>query len=91
MSEQPEPSTPERKVSAEFAAVQAKLESEDNIFSMMREQLPSMMGMAFMFILTIALSLFIRPWYDVAVLQAFGEAGASQVRYIALELSLIPI
>tara|TARA_B110000483_G_scaffold77895_1_gene97102 strand:- start:8763 stop:10967 length:2205 start_codon:yes stop_codon:yes gene_type:complete len=89
MSEQPEPSTPERKVSAEFAAVQAELESEDNIFSMMREQLPSMMGMAFMFILTIALSLFIRPWYDVAGLQAFGEAGASQVRYIALELVMI--
>ena len=89
MTEQPQPSTPGRKVSEEFAAVQAELVAEDNIFSMMREQLPSMMGMAFMFILTIALSLFIRPWYDIAGLQAFGEAGASQVRYIALELFMI--
>ncbi len=89
MTEQPEPSTPERKVSEEFAAVQAELNSEDNLFAMMREQLPSMLGMAFMFILTIALSLFIRPWYDVAGLQAFGAAGASQVRYIALELFMI--
>ena len=89
MTEQPQPPTPERKVSEEFAAVQAELISEDNIFSMMREQLPSMMGMAFMFVLTIALSLFIRPWYDIAGLQAFGEAGASQVRYIALELFMI--
>ena len=89
MTEQPQPSKPERKVSEEFAAVQAELNSEDNLFAMMREQLPSMLGMAFMFILTIALSLFIRPWYDIAGLQAFGAAGASQVRYIALELFMI--
>ena len=89
MTEQPQPSKPERKVSEEFAAVQAELNSEDNLFAMMREQLPSMLGMAFMFILTIALSLFIRPWYDIANLQAFGAAGAKQVRYIALELFMI--
>jgi len=89
MTEQEEPSTPSRKVSEEFAAVQAELKSEDNIFSMMKEQLPSMLGMVFMFILTIAISLFIRPWYDVAGLQAFGASGASQVRYIALELFMI--
>ena len=89
MTEQEEPSTPNRKVSEEFAAVQAELKAEDNIFSMMKEQLPSMLGMVFMFILTIAISLFIRPWYDVAGLQAFGASGASQVRYIALELFMI--
>jgi len=89
MTEQPEPSPANRKVSEEFAAVQAELESEDNLLTMMLEQLPSMMGMAFMFILTIAIALFIRPWYDVAGLQAYGEAGASQVRYIALQLSMI--
>ena len=89
MTEQEEPSTPDRKVSEEFAAVQAELKAEDNIFSMMKEQLPSMLGMVFMFILTIAISLFIRPWYDVANLQAFGASGASQIRYIALELVMI--
>ncbi|MBT5391141.1 MAG: hypothetical protein HOL22_02220 [Euryarchaeota archaeon] len=89
MTEQVEPSSPDRKVSKEFAAVQAELEAEDNIFAMMKEQLPSMMGMVFMFILTIAISLFIRPWYDIAGLQAFGASGATQVRYIALELFMI--
>jgi len=89
MTEQVEPSTPDRKVSKGFAAVQAELEAEDNIFAMMKEQLPSMMGMVFMFILTIAISLFIRPWYDIAGLQAFGASGATQVRYIALELFMI--
>lgn len=89
MTEQPEPSSADRKVSKEFAAVQAELKSEDNLLSMMMEQLPSMMGMAFMFILTIGIALFIRPWYDIASLQAFGESGASQVRYIALELFMI--
>jgi len=89
MTEQPEPSIPERKVSEEFAAVQAELKSEDSLLSMMMEQLPSMMGMAFMFILTIGIALFIRPWYDIASIQAFGESGATQVRYIALELFMI--
>lgn len=89
MTEQAEPSKPNRKVSKEFAAAQAELMEEDNIFAMMKEQLPSMMGMVFMFILTIAISLFIRPWYDVAGLQAFGTSGATQVRYIALELLMI--
>tara|TARA_B100001093_G_scaffold101433_2_gene93605 strand:- start:45431 stop:47650 length:2220 start_codon:yes stop_codon:yes gene_type:complete len=89
MTEQGDAPSPNRKVSAEFAAVQAELEEEDSLMSMMMEQLPSMLGMAFMFIVTIAIALFIRPWYDVANLQAFGEAGATQVRYIVLELVMI--
>ena len=54
-----------------------------------RRQLPSMIGMAGMFVATIFLAMFIRPWYDKAGLQAFGEAGASQLRYIGLELIMI--
>ena len=54
-----------------------------------RRQLPSMIGMAGMFVATIFLAMFIRPWYDKAGLQAFGEAGASQLRYIGLELVMI--
>jgi len=54
-----------------------------------RRQLPSMIGMAAMFIATIFLAMYIRPWYDKAGLQAFGEAGSSQLRYIGLELLMI--
>ncbi|MGB2183468.1 MAG: hypothetical protein ACPH5H_06245, partial [Candidatus Poseidoniaceae archaeon] len=54
-----------------------------------RRQLPSMIGMAGMFVATIFLAMYIRPWYDKAGLQAFGEAGASQLRYIGLELLMI--
>lgn len=54
-----------------------------------RRQLPSMIGMAGMFVATIFLAMFIRPWYDKAGLQAFGESGASQLRYIGLELIMI--
>lgn len=54
-----------------------------------RRQLPSMIGMAGMFVATIFLAMYIRPWYDKAGLQAFGEAGASQLRFIALELLMI--
>ena len=54
-----------------------------------RRQLPSMIGMAGMFVATIFLAMYIRPWYDKAGLQAFGEAGASQLRYIGLELIMI--
>jgi presenilin-like A22 family membrane protease len=54
-----------------------------------RRQLPSMIGMAGMFVATIFLAMYIRPWYDKAGLQAFGEAGSSQLRYIGLELIMI--
>lgn len=72
-----------------FRAVQAELRAEDSIFHMMKEQMTSMLGMVGMFILTIVIALFIRPWYDVAGLHAFGESGATQVRYILLELTMI--
>jgi presenilin-like A22 family membrane protease len=89
MSEQETTSEPKRKVSEEFAAVQAQLRKEDTLLWLMKEQLPSMLGMMFMFILTIGISLYIRPWYDIAELQAYGVDGARQVRYIALQLVMI--
>ena len=89
MSEEKMPSAPSKKVSKEFEAVQAELRREDSLVYLMKEQMVSMLGMVGMFILTIAISLFIRPWYDVAGLHAFGESGATQVRYIALELVMI--
>ena len=49
---------------------------------MMKEQMKSMIGMVSMFVITILLALFIRPWYDVGELHAFGESGATQVRFI---------
>ena len=78
-----------RKDSKEFTDAQSQLMKEDSLLWMMKEQFPSMMGMMFMFILTIAISLYIRPWYDIADLQAYGTSGARQVRYILLQLTMI--
>ena len=93
MSNEQTPTSPKKtgraEVSKEFAAVQAELQAEDNLWTMMKEQMTSMLGMMGMFIVTILIALFIRPWYDVAGLHAFGESGATQVRYIALELVMI--
>ena len=89
MTEQETSPAENRKDSVEFTAVQNQLKKEDSLLSMMKEQFPSMMGMVFMFVLTIAISLFIRPWYDIADLQAYGTSGARQVRYIALQLVMI--
>ena len=93
MSNEQTPTSPKKtgraEVSKEFAAVQAELQAEDNLWTMMKEQMTSMLGMVGMFIVTILIALFIRPWYDVAGLHAFGESGATQVRYIALELVMI--
>ena len=69
--------------------MEAQLRQEDSLWSMMKEQMTSMLGMVGMFIITILLALFIRPWYDIGGLHAFGDAGATQVRYIALELVMI--
>ena len=49
----------------------------------------SMLGMAGMFVGTILLGLVIRPFYDANQLQAFGESGSTQVRYVLLELVMI--
>ena len=77
-----------RNISEKFAAVERELRSESFIDSI-KDQLSGMIGMAFMFVITIAIALFIRPWYDIAGLHAFGEAGATQVKYIAIELTFI--
>ncbi|MDA8838257.1 presenilin family intramembrane aspartyl protease [Candidatus Poseidoniales archaeon] len=93
MTNDDSPSTPRQKAQAqaskEFQAMEAQLREEDSLWSMMKEQMTSMLGMVGMFILTIVLALFIRPWYDIGGLHAFGDAGATQVRYIALELVMI--
>ena len=89
MSEQSEPTSAENRISPEFAQIEKELSSETSVFSLMREQMKSMMGMMFMFVITILISLFIRPWYDVAELHAFGESGSTQARYIVLELVMI--
>jgi presenilin-like A22 family membrane protease len=81
--------TAKAEASKEFQAMEEQLRAEDSLFSMMKEQMNSMLGMVGMFILTIVIALFIRPWYDVGNLHAFGDAGATQVRYIALELVMI--
>ncbi|MEC8736036.1 MAG: hypothetical protein VXX39_03670, partial [Candidatus Thermoplasmatota archaeon] len=52
-------------------------------------QILSMAGMMGMFIITILLGLVIRPFYDSNNLQAFGESGTTQARYVILQLSMI--
>jgi presenilin-like A22 family membrane protease len=89
MSEQSTGESSGKEVSQEFAQMEKELNKETSVFSLMREQMKSMVGMVSMFVITIVISLFIRPWYDVAELHAFGEAGSTQVRYIALELVMI--
>ena len=54
-----------------------------------RGEWASMLGMAGMFVGTILLGLVIRPFYDANQLQAFGESGSTQVRYVLLELVMI--
>jgi len=88
MSEEENLNNSDRNVSVEFVAVERELRNE-SFFDSIKDQLSGMVGMAFMFVITIAIALFIRPWYDVAGLHAFGEAGATQVKYIALELTFI--
>lgn len=89
MSEQSTAETGGNEVSQEFAQLEKELNKETSVLSLMKGQMKSMIGMVSMFVITILLSLFIRPWYDVAELHAFGEAGSTQVRYIFLELVMI--
>ena len=89
MSEADNPATGQSTASAEFAKVEQQLAQETSVLGLMKEQMTSMLGMVTMFIVTIVLALFIRPWYDVAELHAFGEAGATQARFIFLELVMI--
>jgi len=65
------------------------LAKEDSLLSNMIEQAPGMIGMAFMFVITIFIGIWLQPWFDAAGLQAFGESGSREVRWIALELVAI--
>ena len=78
-----------RQVSQRFAAVEDELRDGEGLASLMAEQWRGMAGMAGMFVATIALAMYIRPYYDVGELHAFGASGATQVRYVALELIAI--
>ena len=86
MSEADTPNVGQDSVDAKFARAEQELAKETSVLALMKEQMTSMFGMVLMFVGTIILALFIRPWYDVAELHAFGEAGATQVRFIFLEL-----
>lgn len=79
----------EPRVSKRFAEVEDELRREDGLLSLMQDQWKGMTGMAGMFIATIALAMYIRPYYDVGELHAFGASGATQVRYVAIELVAI--
>lgn len=79
----------EPRVSKRFAEVEDELRREDGLLTLMQDQWKGMTGMAGMFIATIALAMYIRPYYDVGELHAFGASGATQVRYVAIELVAI--
>ena len=89
MSEADNATAGQGNASAEFAKLEQQLAQETSVFALMKEQMTSMLGMVVMFVVTIVLALFIRPWYDVAELHAFGETGATQARFILLELVMI--
>ena len=72
-----------------FAQVEEELRKEDTLVELLKEQWVGMTAMAGMFVATIALASFMRPYYDVGELKAFGSSGASQVRYVAIELFAI--
>ena len=64
------------QVTPEFVKLEEQLNrSKTSVMGMMKEQMKSMIGMVSMFVITILLALFIRPWYDVGELHAFGESG----------------
>ena len=69
--------------------VERELAKEDSLFRNMIEQAPGMIGMAGMFVVTIFLGIWLQPWFDSAGLQAFGESGSTQARWIVLELLAI--
>ncbi len=69
--------------------VERELAKESKLLNVMIEQAPGMLGMAVMFVVTIAIGVWLRPFFDAAGLHAFGEAGTTQARYIILELGMI--
>ena len=78
-----------REVSQRFADVEDELRQGDSLGALMAEQWRGMAGMAGMFVATIALAMYIRPYYDVGELHAFGASGATQVRWVLMELVAI--
>jgi len=72
-----------------IAQANAELAADDNVWQAMKEQARSILGMAGMFVITIMLAIILQPFYTLAGLEAFGEAGASQARYVVLELLAI--
>lgn len=72
-----------------FAQVEDELRKEDTLLELFKEQWVGMVSMAGMFVATIALASYMRPYYDVGELKAFGSSGASQIRYVAIELAAI--
>ena len=72
-----------------FAEVEEELRKEDTLLELFKEQWVGMVSMAGMFVATIALASYMRPYYDVGELKAFGSSGASQIRYVAVELIAI--
>ena len=79
----------ESKSTDHVKRVERELAKEDSLLANMIEQAPGMIGMALMFIVTIVLGIWLQPWFDAAGLQAFGESGSTEVRWIALELVAI--
>ena len=55
-----------------FVQLEQELVQETSVIALMKDQMTSMFGMVFMFIITIVLALYIRPWYYAAELHAFG-------------------
>ena len=63
----------------------------ESVIELMKDQWESMVGMAMMFIFTIAIGMFIQPAYDVPEARAFGEEGTTKSSFILLELVMIGI
>ena len=60
------------------------------VLEAMKGQWASMLGMAAMFVVTIGLGMLLQPFYNQSdELRAFGKEGASQGRWILLELAMI--
>jgi len=69
--------------------VERELAKEDSLLANMIQQAPGMLGMAFMFVITILLGLWLQPWFESSGLQAFGESGSTQARWVGLQLVAI--
>ena len=66
MSDAEAPDTNPDSAGAKFVQLERELVQETSVIALMKDQMTSMFGMVFMFVITILLALYIRPWYDVA-------------------------